>query len=70
MPYKIHAENREPAPEFWIGGKPFATHIIPETAPLFEVETVEEVEAALRDLVARGIKDVYAVGYNWPPKKG
>jgi hypothetical protein len=60
MPYKIHREHREP-----IQG----THLIPETEPLFTVETRKDAEEALRGLVEQGVTDVYAVGFGWPPKE-
>jgi hypothetical protein len=60
MPYKVHRENRESVP---------GTHIIAETAPLFTVEMREEAIEAMRVLVEQGITDIYAVGYDWPPRE-
>jgi len=54
MPYKIHRENREPAP---------GSHIVPELPPLFTVETMEEARRALEDFANQGVTDVYAVGH-------
>jgi hypothetical protein len=66
--WKIHLENKEPALEFTIGGKPFASHIIPETAPLATVNTQEEAKQVMQDLIAQGIRaeDIYAVGFELP----
>ncbi len=55
MPYKIHLENKKPV---------HGSHIIPELPPLFTVETREDAEAELKRLVARGVTNVYAVGFD------
>lgn len=57
MPYKIHRENREPAP---------GTHIVPELPELLTVETLQEARQALQDFAEQGVTDVYAVGHELP----
>jgi hypothetical protein len=57
MSYKIHRENREPAP---------GTHIVPELPELFTVETLEEARRALQDFAEQGVTDLYAVGHEPP----
>jgi hypothetical protein len=58
VPWKIHPENTKPV------GVPPGAHIVPELPPLFTFETRDEAEAKLRELVERGITNVYIVGYD------
>lgn len=57
MPFKIHLERIDPV-----------TRVrLPEGDPLKTVETSEEAEAELRRFGESGIRNAYAVGYDWPP---
>lgn len=51
MPYKIHIDSGE----------------VVESQPLETVDTLDDAKASLQALVSRGIINVYAVGYDWPP---
>jgi hypothetical protein len=45
------------------------TRIVPETPPLRVVETKEDAQIAMRELMEQGMPpfDLYAVGYDTPP---
>lgn len=64
--YKIHLENPAPPEPIMIAGKLIETHIVPETPPLFVVETKDEAKAVMRKLIAEGVRasKLYAVGYD------
>jgi hypothetical protein len=68
MPYKVHLQNREPPQPIEIGGVFFETRIVPETPPLRVVETKQEAQDVMRELIAQGTLpgDLYAVGYDRP----
>jgi hypothetical protein len=59
--YKIHIENDDPPVEF------FESRIKTESAPIKIVETKVDALRELQALVERGITNVYAVGFDWPP---
>jgi hypothetical protein len=69
MPYKVHLENREPPQDFVFAGKLFKTHVVPETEPLFVVETKEEAKEAMQRLIEQGVRpgSIYSVGYDSEP---
>jgi hypothetical protein len=54
MPYKIHVEKMDPR----------TGALMPEGEPLEIVETKDDANMALQDLVRRGITNGYAVGYD------
>jgi hypothetical protein len=63
MPYKLHRENRQPAPAtHTLPG----SHIVTELPAFREVETIEKARQALDDFARQGITDVYAVGHERP----
>jgi hypothetical protein len=66
--YKIHLRNHAPPQPIEIAGKLIQTLIVPETPPVQVVETIEEAQNAMRELLAQGILagDLYAVGYESP----
>lgn len=68
MPYKVHLLNKERGPVRIAG---FDTQIVTETPPLQVVDTKEEAQQAMLELIAQGVRpfDLYAAGYDYPPTR-
>ena len=59
MPWKVHIENTKP-----VGGNLPGAHIVPELSPLLIVKTQEEAKDAMTALIRKGVKNIYAVGFD------
>jgi hypothetical protein len=68
MPYEVHLQNREPPQPIRVAGSLVETRIVPETPALRVVDTKEDAQAVMREMIAQGVRpgDLYAVGYDWP----
>jgi hypothetical protein len=66
--YRVHLRNHAPSQPVEVAGKLIQTLIVPETPPLKVVETIEEAQQTMRELLEQGTPpgDLYAVGYDSP----